>query len=166
METNIGLLGVIDVGQHTTDYILVKNLKNNLDRAAGSITTGVFTIIDGVRRRLMHSFGRNNITDSEAEECVRRTKLIKIGRHVVDVSAIVDTQMRNTAQTIIGAIKSRWAQEGEIDTVLLTGGGSILLKEYLSTFSDDAQLIAGAQIANARGYFKHGVLLQKALQTK
>lgn len=156
------LLGVLDVGHHTTDYVLVKDLRDNLERASGSITGGVHNIIDGVRRDIVQSSCRDNISCAEAEECVRRTRTITIKGEEKEVSALVSSRIRNTAQNIVGEIKSRWSQEGEVDLVLLSGGGSILLKEHLKDISHSTKLLEGAQFANARGYFKHGLLLSNA----
>lgn len=162
ISNKIALVGVVDVGYHSTDFILVQDLQHNIERAAGSITVGVSSIYDGIKNDLMHRLGRNKITTTEIEECVSRSKTIRIGKRVQDVSMVIQPHMDNTAQTIIGVIKSAWAQEAEIDVVLLSGGGGILLKEHLSGISDNTLLKAGAQIANARGYFKRGVLMQKA----
>ena len=160
--TKIGLFGVIDVGWNTTDFILIKNFENNIERAGGSITTGVYSIYDSIRADFMHRFGRNNFTIPEFEECVRRTKSIKLGKHIQDVSAIVKTHVSQTAQTIEGIIKSKWSSEDELDTVLLTGGGGSLLRDYLGNYSHDTRLTVGPQMANARGYFKRGMLRRKA----
>jgi plasmid segregation protein ParM len=158
-------LGVVDVGHHTTDFVLIKNLRDNLDRASGSITGGVHDIIDGVRRDIMQKVCRDNVSYTEAEECVRRTRMIKIKGEDRDMSDLVSSRIRNSAQNIIGEIKSRWSQEGEVDLVLLSGGGSILLKEHLKALSHETKLLEGAQYANARGYFKHGLLLSNASRT-
>lgn len=161
----IHLLGVIDVGQHTSDYVLVRHLRDHLERASGSITGGVYNIIESVRRDIMQSFGRDNVSYTEAEECVRRTRMIKIKGEDKDVSDLVSSQVRNTARNIGGEIKSRWSQEGEVDLVLLSGGGSILLKEHLKDVSHSTKLLEGAQFANARGYLKYGLLLASASRT-
>ena len=138
--TKIGLLGVIDVGWNTTDFILVKNFENNIERAGGSIATGVYSICDSIRSDLMYRFGRNNFTITEIEDCVRRTKSIKVGKYVQDISEIVKTHLSQTAQHIEGIIKSKWSSEDVIDTVLLTGGGGSLLKDYLGNYSHDTRL--------------------------
>ena len=162
IKHKIGMIGVIDIGRHTTDYILVTDLLHTLGRASGSIPIGVSRIIDGVRRDVMHSFGRGYIATAEVEECIRRTKTIRIGNHLVDVSSIINTNLKNTAIQIAGAIQSSWDAERQTDVVLLTGGGSILMKDYLVDSFDNAQLMAGAQHANARGFYKYGVFLQKS----
>ena len=159
------LLGVVDVGHHTTDYVLVKHLRDNLERASGSITGGVHNIIDCVRRDIMQRYSRDNISYSEAEECVRRTRTIKIKGEDKEVSDLVLSHVHNTARNIIGEIKSRWSQEDEVDLVLLSGGGSILLKEHLRDISHSTKLLEHAQFANSRGYFKHGLLLSNASRT-
>jgi|GEM_PF-2458425 plasmid segregation protein ParM len=159
------LLGVVDVGSHTTDYVLIRNLRDNIERASGSITSGVRDIIDGVRRDIMQVFSRDNISYIEAEECVRRTRMIKIKGENKEVSDIVSSRMRNSARNIVGEIKSRWSQEGELDLVLLSGGGSIILREHLKDISHSTKLLEGAQMANAKGYYKHGLLISKASKT-
>lgn len=161
MTESLRLVGVVDVGQHTTDYILIKNLRDNLERASGSMTGGVFQIIDRVRRDLISRYDRDNITISEAEECVLKGRPIKIKGKDIEVSDIVQSQIRAVAQGIVGEIKSRWAHEGEPELVLLTGGG-ILLRSYLQGISHSTQVIEGAQLANARGYYKFGMAIRRA----
>jgi len=157
----IGMIGVIDIGQNTTDYILIRNLRDNIERANGSLTMGVFGIIDGVRRDLMQMFSRDNLRYAEVEACIRKSKSIRINGEDKDVSDVVNAHISNTAQSIMGEIKSRWSKEGDVDLILLTGGGCILLREELKKISHTVKIMPGAQRANARGYYKYGLLLRK-----
>lgn len=161
LTRKIRLFGVVDIGRHTTDFILIRDLKHNLERASGSITTGVASIVDGVRRDVIRELGRDNVMASEIEECICRTGTINIDGKNQNVSEIVNAHITNAAQSIAGVIQSRWAPEGEPDLVLMSGGGSILLKSHMKDIAPYWQLKEDAQIANARGYFKHGLFLQK-----
>jgi len=157
------LVGIVDIGMHTTDFLLIKNLKDNLERASGSLTGGVYGIIEAVRREILGKFDRDTVTMKEAESCVLKRKPIKIKGVDMEVSDIVNKHISATAQNILGIVKSSWSHEGEPDLVLLTGGGSILLRSHFSDLAETTQLMEGAQLANARGYYKYGNIIKMAL---
>lgn len=155
----IRLIGVIDVGHNTSDYILVRDLKNYIEQKAGTISLGMTDVIDGVRRDIMQRFELDNITGAQVEECIRG-KSIRIRGEIKNISEEIKKHAHDIAQSILGEIRSRWSREDEIDLVLLSGGGSLLLKNYLQNITHNVQLLDKPQLANARGYFKLASLLQ------
>ena len=106
------LAGVVDIGMHTTDFLLIKDMNDNLERASGSLTGGVFGIIESVRRSIVGKYDRDSVTIEEAENCVVRKQPIKIKGKTIKVSDIVNSHMSSTAQTIVGVIKSSWSYMG------------------------------------------------------
>ena len=157
------LAGVVDIGMHTTDFLLIKDMNDNLERASGSLTGGVFGIIESVRRSIVGKYDRDSVTIEEAENCVVRKQPIKIKGKTIKVSDIVNSHMSSTAQTIVGVIKSSWSYMGEPDLVILTGGGCVLLKNHLRGLAQATHLIEGAQLANVRGYAKIGELVRESI---
>lgn len=153
-------LGIIDIGYHTTDYILIEDAKHNIEKASGSIPTGSCELYDIVARELKNSFDRDLVTAYEAEDCVK-TKYFKVAGEKKDVGSLVDRVLSQVGQKITGIVKSRWSIEGEVDVVLLTGGGSALLRQHISSIAHANFMISEPQMANARGYYKRSVIIEQ-----
>lgn len=156
-------LGIVDIGYHTTDYILIEDAKHNIERASGSMPTGAHEIYDIVARELKNTFDRDTVTVEEAEHCVR-TKYFKVSGQNRDISAVVDRVLSQVGQKITGIIKSKWNLAGEVDVVLLTGGGGALIQPHVSSIAHTHFLITDSQMANARGYYKRSILLEKKIK--
>ena len=156
-------LGIVDIGYHTTDYILIEDAKHNIEKASGSVPSGAYEIYDIVARELKNIFDRDAVTAEEAEHCIK-TKYFKVSGQNKDVSALVDRVLSQVGQKITGIIKSKWSIVGEVDLVLLTGGGGALIQQHISSIAHTHFLITDPQMANARGYYKRSVLLERKMK--
>ncbi len=159
---NLRRMGIIDIGYNTTDFILLEDCEESIERAAGSIPKGASDVYSLVSRELKSHFQRNDVSIEEAEEAVR-TRFFKSGGQANDVSELVNTTLSQLGKGIQSLIVSKWKTEGEIDKVLLTGGGCVLLRPYLSDMSAVTEMVPGPQIANARGYYKRAVAIVNAM---
>ncbi|MBF0557268.1 MAG: ParM/StbA family protein [Nitrospirae bacterium] len=155
-------LGIVDIGYHTTDYILIEDAKHYVEKASGSIPTGAYELYDIVARELKNAFDRDMVTADEAEQSVK-TKHFKVSGQNKDVSNLVERVLSQVGQKIAGVIKSKWSIVGEIDVVLLTGGGGSLLQQHISAMAHTHLLISEPQMANARGYYKRSVILERRM---
>ena len=155
-------LGIVDIGYHTTDYILIEDAKHNIEKASGSVPTGAYEIYDIVARELKNMFDRDTVTAQEAEHCVK-TKNFKFSGQNKDVSTLVDRVLSQVGQKITGIIKSKWNIEGEVDVVLLTGGGGALIQQHITSIAHTHFLISDPQMANARGYYKRSVIVERKM---
>ena len=156
-------LGIIDIGYHTTDYILIEDAKHNIEKASGSVPSGAFEIYDIVARELKNMSDRDTVTAEEAEHCIK-TKYFKVSGQNKDVTTLVDHVLSQVGQKITGIIKSKWSIVGEVDVVLLTGGGGALIQQHISSLAHTHFLISDPQMANARGYYKRSVLLERKMK--
>ncbi len=156
-------IGIVDIGYHTTDYILVEDTKHNIEKASGSVPSGAYEIYDIVARELKNIFDRDTVTAEEAEHCIK-TKYFKVSGQNKDVSSLVDRVLSQVGQKITGIVKSKWSIAGEVDVVLLTGGGGALIQQHISSIAHTHFLISDPQMANARGYYKRSVLLERKIK--
>ncbi len=155
-------LGIVDIGYHTTDYILIEDAKHNIEKASGSVPSGTYEIYDIVARELKNIFDKDTVTAEEAEHCIK-TKYFKVSGQNKDVSTLVNRVLSQVGQKITGIIKSKWSITGEVDVVLLTGGGGALIHQHISSIAHTHFLITDPQMANARGYYKRSVLLERKI---
>ena len=157
-DLRVKRLGVVDVGFHTTDYIMILDSKHNIEPASGSVPTGAYEIYEAATRELKNVFKRDNISTEEAEEAVR-SGTFKVSGKIQDITVLVTTILTEIGEKLSGLIRSNWAKQGEIDTVLLTGGGANLLKSHMSSIAHSVIVAENAQRANANGYYKRSVIL-------
>ncbi len=156
-------IGIVDIGYHTTDYILIEEAQRNIEKASGSVPTGAHEIYDIVARELKNMFDRDTVTAEEAEHCVK-TKHYKVSGQNKDMGTLVGRVLSQVGQKITGIVKSKWNLEGEIDIVLLTGGGAALIQPHISSIAHTHFLINEPQMANARGYYKRSVILERKIK--
>ncbi|MBZ0154953.1 MAG: ParM/StbA family protein [Alphaproteobacteria bacterium] len=153
--------GVLDIGHGTTDWILVENARNYLEKASGSVPIGTYTLYDMLCTALMNEYGLDHFTIADAEACIE-SKQLKVAGQIRNISHIVNNVLEQIGLRITGTVKSKWSSEGEIDLLLLEGGGAELLHHYLSSIAHSTFKAEDPQMANARGYYKRSVMLAKA----
>lgn len=69
-----------------------------------------------------------------------------------------DVTKEQFARRIVADISKKWlGYQPQRDTVLLTGGGSLLLERWLKPHFPLAQIVDDPVFANARGYYKMGM---------
>jgi plasmid segregation protein ParM len=116
-----------------------------------------------VARELKNIFDRDTVTVEEAEYCIK-TKYFKISGQNKDVSTLVDRVLSQVGEKLTGIIKSKWSIQGEVDVVLLTGGGGALIQQHISSIAHTHFLITEPQMANARGYYKRSIILERNMK--
>ena len=68
------------------------------------------------------------------------------------------------ARRIIADLSKKWLNYSDNDHILLTGGGSLLLEEYLTKHFNNSQIVANPVMSNASGFYKMGVARWKLKQ--
>lgn len=158
---NARRFGVLDVGHGTTDWILVENSRNYLERASGSVPIGTYTVYDTLSTAILNEFELDNFNPDEAESCIE-TRKVKVSGQTRDVSHIINNVLEQVGLRITGTVKSKWSSEGEIDLLLLDGGGAELLHNHLSSIAQVTLKAEEPQMANAKGYYKRAVIISNS----
>lgn len=145
---------VVDIGGGTTDCVTVLRGGSGIDhRASGTANIGVGDVHDMIEGDLMKAFGSQRIRLSTLDR-VAREKRIRWQGEDKDVSAIVDRAIDEVAQQVIRELKRRIGKAGEMDAVLLTGGGAVLMREPLMQAYPHCVVMEDPAFANARGMLK------------
>ena len=157
MELAKKKIGAIDIGFRTTDFAILNQLKF-IDRGSSTIEIGISTSFAEIANKLQEMCGIN-VELYRMYKAVE-TGTIKIRGQEYNISTIKDQAYSLLAGKIAGVINELWADEWDIDVIILTGGGSAELTKYLK------QLIAGeiipvennidTRLNNVQGYLKFG----------
>jgi plasmid segregation protein ParM len=150
-------IGVVDIGFRTTDFTILDHLRY-IDRGSRTIDTGIskgFSIIAG---KLREKCG-------VSVELYRLYKAAEVGNikmrgHGFTFTKIRDQVYSQLAGSIANDIDRLWADDWDIDAIILTGGGCRELAKYLQP------LITGnvipvdpnvdPRLNNVLGYIKYG----------
>jgi plasmid segregation protein ParM len=150
-------IGVVDIGFRTTDFSIMDHLRY-IDRGSRTMDTGISKAFSVIANKLRAKCGVG--VELYRLYKAAETGAIKMKGHGLNFSKIRDQVYAQLAGTIANDIDRLWAEDWDIDTIILTGGGCMELSKYLQP------LIAGnvrpilnnvdARLNNVQGYLKYG----------
>jgi len=150
-------VGLVDIGFRTTDFTVIDHLRY-IERGSSTTDTGTSKCFAVIAKKLRKECGVN-VELFRLYKAVE-TGFIKIRGHEYNISKFRDQVFANAAEVIASDIDRLWADDWDIDTIILTGGGSVELTKHLQP------LISGnimpvennidTRLNNVQGYIKFG----------
>lgn len=150
-------LGVVDIGFKTTDFSIFDHLRY-IERGSSTMDTGIskcFSVIAGKLRQ------ESNIN----VELFRMFKFIEAGMIKIkgkeyNISNLKKRVYTHAAAAIVSDLNRLWENDWDIDSIILSGGGSVELAEYLMS-GIEGNIIPipkaiDARFNNVQGYCKFG----------
>lgn len=150
------VLGLIDIGFYTSDFLTVDRMQIQSARMQG-VDLGLSLVCERVARDLEEQF-RLSLKLHQVDEVIR-TRRVRVYGEVKDVSELVEARLKELAQMVRSQCERLW-QLPALDGVLLTGGGAALLASELASMGP-LTCVREPQGANARGFFKYGRRVQQ-----
>ena len=150
-------VGVVDIGFRTTDFTVLDHLRY-IDRGSRTIDTGISKGFGVISNKLREKCG-------VGVELYRLYKAaeegtIKMRGHGFSFEKIRDQVYSQLAATIANDLDRLWADDWDIDTIILTGGGCRELAKYLQPLITGnvmpVDLNADPRLNNVLGYAKYG----------
>ncbi len=150
-------VGILDIGFRTTDAIIVNRLKY-LERGSISIDMGISNAFTLIANQLRKDHGIN-IELFRLHDAVRKN-VIKIRGNEFNISGIIDNAYDLVSKYIADTINRLWDNDWDIDTIILTGGGSIALEKHLKShiIGNVISIVNSIdpRLSNVQGYLKYG----------
>lgn len=148
-----GRLAAIDIGTYTTDYVLVDGLRY-IEKGSSSISTGMSKAYQLIGRSLLDTFGLDRRMH-EVDRAAREGQVTVYGedRRIDWLTAPVFDAV---SEEILAQAGTLWADERELEAILVTGGGAIALGERIRRRYPHVRLSDDAAMANVRGFGKYG----------
>jgi plasmid segregation protein ParM len=151
-------IGVIDVGFRTCDFTIADKTRYS-ERGSLSTDSGVSSAYAAIAA-LLHEKSGVQVELYRLYEAVSRGS-IKIRGQRFDISALVQQAFTQLATRIAGEANRLWADDWDIDAIVLTGGGGAALAPYLQPLVQGEVLPmpadVDARLNNVNGYWKYGV---------
>ena len=153
-------VGIVDIGFRTTDFCIFDHLRY-VERGSSTTDTSISKCFSIISKKLRQECG----VDVELYRMYKafETGVIKIRGKEFTISKLRDRVFANAARTIAGDMDRLWADDWDMDAIVITGGGAMELTKYLHP------LITGNVIPiennidlrfnNVKGYLKYGRFL-------
>lgn len=146
-------VGVIDIGGKTTDCAVILPGADSIDmQRTGSSDIGVLSMYDAINARIKAKEDFE-LTPNKIETMIR-TKTLRAGGEEIDVTDLVNDELKKLSEKIFSAIHPKIGKGRDLEHILIVGGGAHLLKSYMKTHYKHAIIPKLPEFANARGMLK------------
>ena len=153
-------VGVVDVGFRTTDFTIFDHLRY-IERGSSTLDTGISKCFSVISSKLREESG-------VSIELYRLYKAVEAGSIKIKgkeytIANFRDKVYAHLAGMIANEINRLWAEDWDIDTIVLTGGGCMELANHLKRLIDGNVIPIenniDARLNNVQGYVKFGKYL-------
>ena len=150
-------IGVVDIGFKTTDYTVCKGFRHS-ERGSRTTDTGIAKAFTYISEALKDMSGVN-VEIYRLYDAVREGS-IKIRGAEYDLTKVKDEVFARLATAVASDMERVWADDWDLDLVLLAGGGGEALFEYLKPLVRGELALLKTQedprMGNVAGYVKYG----------
>jgi plasmid segregation protein ParM len=148
-------IGIIDVGFRTADYTISDRMRYS-ERGSRTTDSGIARAFNVIATKLREQSGVN-VELYRLYEAVDRGS-IKIRGKEYELKSLTDQIFNQLAAAIANEVDRLWADDWDIDTIVITGGGGAVLSRYLQPLLNGHVLpvdpAKDARLFNAQGYWK------------
>ncbi|NKF20717.1 ParM/StbA family protein [Solimonas marina] len=156
-------IGIVDIGFRTADYTISEKTRY-LERGSQSSDAGIASAYQAIAN-VLHEKSGVSIELYRLYDAVSRGS-IKIKGKRYDLTGIVQAALQQLALRISQEVNRLWADDWDIDVIVVTGGGGAALAPYLQPLLEGEVLPMppdqDARLNNVHGYWKYGMHLWPA----
>lgn len=150
-------IGIIDIGFRTADYTISEKTKFS-ERGSLSSDSGISAAYTAIAHLLQEKSGVT-VELYRLYEAVTRGN-IKIKGTRYDLTGLVQQAFQQLAVRISTEVNRLWADDWDIDAIVITGGGGAVLAPMLAPLLEGEVLPmpadVDARLNNVSGYWKYG----------
>jgi plasmid segregation protein ParM len=145
-------VGVIDIGSFTTNFSKMRKF-TELNQESTSIQAGGWKLADQVRQQLDQHYPDMDLKDHQLMQAII-TGQAPYYETAADISEIVNGAAANLETAIMREARRLWGRGASLHTILITGGGALLIGERIKRHFRHARLVEDPIFANVRGYWR------------
>lgn len=143
--------GIIDIGFKTTDFVLIRK-GEFIQKLSGSLKKGMSLVYQAAASNFTGRIPVNWDLHL-AEAALREGSITSLGKRFEIDPACILPEVGGLSKEISAWVHSRWSSES-VDSLVCSGGGSILLHSHLRKFFPQMIFLDDPQQANVRGFHK------------
>ncbi|MFP5305321.1 MAG: hypothetical protein ACLGI7_05775 [Gammaproteobacteria bacterium] len=153
-------IGIIDVGFRTSDYTISDKTRYS-ERGSQSSDSGIAVAYNAIANVLQEKSGVSIELYRLYDGVSKGTIKIKGKRY--DLTGIVQQSFQQLATRIAQEVNRLWADDWDLDAIVITGGGGASLAPHLTPLLEGEVLPMpadqDARLNNVYGYWKYGLHL-------
>ncbi len=150
-------IGIIDIGFRTSDYTIADKMRYS-ERGSRTTDAGIARAFTAIANKLREKSGVG-IEIYRLYDAVEKGS-IKIRGREYELKLITDEVFGQLATSIAGEVDRLWADDWDIDAMVITGGGGAVLARHLTPLLNGNVLPMDpkqdARLYNVLGYWKFG----------
>ncbi|MDO3376786.1 ParM/StbA family protein [Geoalkalibacter halelectricus] len=150
-------IGIVDVGFRTSDYTISDRMRYS-ERGSRTTDSGIAKAFTAIANALREQSGVN-IELYRLYDAVEKGT-IKVRGKEFDLRDTVEQAFNQLATAVAAEVERLWADDWDVDAIVVTGGGGAVLAPYLLPLIEGNVLPveAGrdARLNNVTGYWKFG----------
>lgn len=155
-----GNVGIIDIGGKTTNLLSVSRLEEISNNTA-SVNRGAWDIVRAFRAFAETQYpGMESLKDHEVIKVIVTKKRNYFGKEL-DLTKEIDEIVSPLANDILSQSGNLWGNGALLDTILITGGGALLMSDYITSQYPHSSAVDDPVNANARGYYRFGLFSER-----
>jgi hypothetical protein len=147
-----GNIGIMDIGGKTTNLLSVERLAE-IGRETTSIDLGAWDIIRVIREYLAEDFKGLDYRDHEVARAVQERGVNYYGEWF-DLSKEIDNALEAFVTQVLGSATQLWGKGARLNKILISGGGALLLGDYIIKQFRHAEIVKNPVFANSIGYLR------------
>jgi plasmid segregation protein ParM len=150
-------VGIIDVGFRTSDYTISDKMRYS-ERGSRTTDSGIARAFNVIATKLREKSGVS-VELYRLYDAVDRGS-IKIRGKEYDLKVLTEQVFSQLAGAVSNEVERLWADDWDMDAMVITGGGGAVLAKYLQPLLNGHVLPADpskdARLSNVQGYWKFG----------
>jgi plasmid segregation protein ParM len=150
-------IGIIDVGFRTSDYTISDKMRYS-ERGSRTTDSGIARAFNIIATKLREKSGVS-VELYRLYDAVDRGS-IKIRGKEYDLKVLTEQVFNQLAGAVAGEVERLWADDWDMDAMVITGGGGAVLAKYLTPLLNGHVLPVDpskdARLCNVQGYWKFG----------
>lgn len=159
-ELKKSLVGIIDVGMYTTDFVLVRNAVYE-QPGSSSIETGMAEIYKQLATELERQHGYSPKNKLHGAETAIKRGFIKRPKRT-NITPLVEKIAMHVAKSILAEINTYWSgYKYDMDTIFVAGGGASTVGKHFVKRYDYLNIVPDTNTSNVIGYYRYGLLKQR-----
>ncbi len=151
-------IGIIDIGFRTADYTISDKTRYS-ERGSASTDSGISLAYTAIANQLQEKSGVS-VELYRLYDGVSKGS-IKIKGRRYDLTGIVQAAFQQLAQRVAQEVNRLWADDWDLDAIVISGGGGATLAPYLQGLLEGEVLPMpadqDARLNNVQGYWKYGM---------
>lgn len=149
-------IGVIDIGFRTTDFCMFQGLQY-VQRGSSTSDTGIAESFGVITKKLREE-SNVNIELYRLYNAIE-SGIIKIRGREYNISKLRDSVFKHSASLIAAEVARLWADDWDIDLIIISGGGATVLAKFLQPLIDGNVMPVESKmdprLNNVQGYLKY-----------